>query len=256
MVFLLRHLGRLSSRHAAILFVILGLAPLILLTWTSLTVAEAAVRREVEARIQTAAATSADLVDQEMQANLQLVSSYATRRLLIGAIAGDPAGPGREAIDFQVGELTWSRPGFVGAFVADPSCVVISAQPSTRAIVGDERSFRDWCFGARSTRRPYVSDASRTADGSEGLVVAAVVPIVDLRAGEDRAVLGYLAALYDLDAMRRFATRLADAQGISLEIVDKRGTLLAHQIPEGTGVPLHSRRSDPSWSRGSQDAPA
>jgi PAS domain S-box-containing protein len=224
----MRRLLRLSPAKAVAVFVAASLGPLAFLSVSSIHLAEDAVRDEVEARVQTTALVSARLVENSIRSNVDLVSAYATRTLLAQALDVPGSGsPDLDVVDFQVNELTINRPGIVGAFLADPTCRLTSVRPVTPSIIGMDFSFRDWCTGVRSTGAAYVSEAYRTAIAGEPMVIAVVVPVRSR--DEEHRVLGYLGAIYDLQAIQAFSAELAQAHHLALTIVDNRGTVLADE---------------------------
>jgi len=227
-------------------FVVLGLGPLAVLTFSTVTFADRAVRDEVMARVRTTSAVSGSLVELEMRSVAELVRAYATRPLLVRSVGtGDHDTYEQDAVNFQVAELLSSRPGIVGAFLTDTSCRPWSVHPASPQVVGQSFAHQDWCKGVRASGVPYVSAAYRTEIEGNPLVVAAVVPV---RAPEDDGIgepLAYLAAIFDLNEIQRFATELADVQGIALTVVDKKGTVLADPSVGSAETVLYSRQSDP-----------
>ena len=222
---------------------LLCLAPLALLSYLTIHLAEGAVVREVNARVRTTSAVTAALVQQQMQGVAELTTSYARRPFLIGALAdGNPARFRRAEIDQQLTELHAAQHGSAGAFVTDLSCRLTNLMPASPGTVGKDFSFRDWCKGVVATDRPYVSDAYKTAALGHPLVVAAAAIVRD-DAGKP---LGILVTLYTLDAIADFSGELALAQGVRLLITDKRGSVIAGGSgPAGGAEALESAATDP-----------
>ncbi len=221
------------------LFALLCIVPLALLTYSTIHLADGAVVEEVNSRMQTTAAVTSVLVQERLQAVVDLTASYARRPILIAALAdGDPAGFRLTEIDRHLGELAAAQPGNGGVFFTDTTCRLTNVQPATPEIMGVDFSFRDWCQGLRSTDRPYVSDAYQSAIAGRPLVVAAAVTVRAPSPNGSGRPLGIIAVVYTLDAIRDFAAQVAMAQGVQLTVTDKRGTVLAGPTgtPDSTGL--------------------
>uniref|UniRef100_UPI0006E25B9D hybrid sensor histidine kinase/response regulator n=1 Tax=Streptomyces neyagawaensis TaxID=42238 RepID=UPI0006E25B9D len=220
----------------AALWVLLGLLPLGLLTSSSVTLSDRAVRSEVRDRVETTAAVSRVVVEQQMGTLKQLVSAYAQRPEIRASVSsGDrAAGPG---LSDALAELARMRPGISGVIVAAPDGRLIDAQPSAKLFQDVSRT--DWYRAVRDDMQPYVSQAyTPTMRGvSRAVAVAAPIP------GEDgREMLGILTAVYSLDAIQAYASEAAAAQGIRLLITDRAGVLVAD--PAGRLFALTSLRED------------
>src|SRR5439155_24622549 len=86
------------------LFVLLGLVPLVVLTWFAMRLASDAVGREVNARVRATAAVSAVAVQNELQGLSELVESYSTRPTLLAALQ-DPSHYDIAMIDLHLAQL-------------------------------------------------------------------------------------------------------------------------------------------------------
>jgi len=236
--------------RSVVLFLVGCLGPLALLTVSSITLAEHAVHEEVRSRVETTASVSASVVALEMSSLAELVRSYATRTRLVEAVGdGSLAVRDEEMVEFQLGQLLQSRPGIRGVFLTDPACVLTAIQPATPEIVGKDFSYRDWCGGVIESGKPYVSSADRTLIESEELVVAVIAPVRALGDLGDGVPVAYLAAIYSLAEIQRFADELDAAEGIALSIVDQLGTVLADG-EQGATVDLSGRHDDPAVKLG------
>ncbi len=185
---------------------------------------------EVNARVRTTSAVTAVLFSTQIQSVAAFTNSYATRPLLVAALAdGDPANFDHAVIEAQLAEL--APPGNGGAFLATPACQVTNVRPFTPEVIGGDFSARDWCRGVTSTRAPYVSEAFRAAIVGQPLAVAIAVPVRAIGADRTSPVVAILGVVYPLDTIADFADGLAHAQGLHLIVTDQRGTLMA-----GTGI--------------------
>lgn len=228
------------------LFVLLAIAPLALLTYFTIHLADRAVVREVNARVRTTSAVTAALLRQQMQGVADLTASYASRPFLINALAdGNPAAFDRDAINRQLTQLRAALPGNGGVFLTDTNCRLTNVEPATPAIVDVDFSFRDWCRGVKATGRPYVSEAYQTAIAGTPLVVAAAAMVRVAGGADPGRPLGILAVVYTLDAIRGFADDLAQAQGVQLTITDQRGTVLVGRTSTPDAGALTSAAADP-----------
>jgi PAS domain S-box-containing protein len=228
------------------LLALLCVGPLALLTYSTTYLADRAVLREVNARLETTSAVTAVLVQQKLDSVLELTTSYAKRPVLIKALAdGDPAAFDGDVIDRQLHELGAAQLDSAGVFFADPACRLTNVEPATPAIVGVDFSFRDWCDGLRRTGRPYISDAYVSAIAGHPVVVASAVT-VRVPSGDGLGKpLGIIAAVYTVDAIRAFSAQVAEAQGIGLTITDGRGTVVARPAGDNAGAVLLSAATDP-----------
>jgi PAS domain S-box-containing protein len=236
--------NRLPIRRLAVLFAVLSFVPLALLAFLTVRLASEALEQEVEARVRSTAEASGVAIQKEMQGLLEVVSSYAHRPTIIGALSTtQPGADDRARIAFHLRELRMVRPGIATAFLADRNGRLIDVVPATPTIVGKDFSFRDWYQGVTRTRRAYLSEAYESqATGRPRVVAATSLVRAPTPNGEPGKVLGVLVAAYGLDAIQKFVDRFA-SQGVSLTVTDQRGTLLA--TPGGLLGGLSSRRQDP-----------
>ncbi|MDG5805255.1 response regulator [Streptomyces ossamyceticus] len=220
----------------AALWVLLGLLPLGLLTSSSVTLSDRAVRSEVRDRVETTAAVSRVVVEQQMGTLKQLVSAYAERPAIRASVgSGDrTAGPG---LTDALAELARMRPGISGVIVAAPDGRLIDAQPSAKLFQDVSRT--DWYRAVRSDMQPYVSQAYTPTMRGVSRAVAVAAPIPD---EDGRGMVGILTAVYSLDAIQAYASEAAAAQGIRLLITDRAGVLVAD--PAGRLFALTSLRED------------
>ncbi|MFF7260864.1 response regulator [Streptomyces sp. NPDC008159] len=220
----------------AALWVLLGLLPLGLLTSSSVTLSDRAVRSEVRDRVETTAAVSRVVVEQQMGTLKQLVSAYAERPAIRASVtSGDRAGgPG---LTDALAELARMRPGISGVIVAAPDGRLIDAQPSAKLFQDVSRT--DWYRAVRNDMQPYVSQAYTPTMRGVSRAVAVAAPIPD---EGGREMVGILTAVYSLDAIQAYASEAAAAQGIRLLITDRAGVLVAD--PAGRLFALTSLRED------------
>ncbi|HZA83793.1 MAG TPA: ATP-binding protein [Actinomycetes bacterium] len=224
--------------------VVLCLAPLVLLTWLTLSLSAKAVRNQVDARVANTAGASAVYVREQMDGLSELVSSYAQRPTLIAAMRRSGTRRDGRAIAFHLAELQRARNGISVAFATEPDGRLVGIVPHTPSIVGRDFSFRDWYRGVTASNRPYVSEAYQTAAAGHARVVGAAVQVRAPAPGGGRGpVVGILVAAYELDTIQRFVDDFAAAQGVLLTVTDQRGVVLAAAGTAPRG--LQSRRDDP-----------
>ena len=235
-----------SGRRLVAFFLALSFLPLALLTYSSVNLADQAVRREVDRQLTSTSTVSAAFLEQHMEGLAELTQSYAQRPSLLGAIGtGDPDRFDSAAIESHLSQLQQARAEIQGAFVTDLTGRLTQVVPATPEIVGKDFSFRDWYKGVTATGRPYISEAYETAIEGRPLVVAVGTylrsPGVDGRPGEPR---GILAVTYRLDALQRFVSQAAKAHGTRLTLTDQRGIVLA--MPGRAPTGLVSSREEPA----------
>ena len=236
--------GRAGVRRGTVrllvVFALVSALPLGLLTWSSFTLADHAVRREVEANLRTTSAVSAVFVAQQLKGLAALVESYAQRPTLVAALGdGNPDAFNRAAINAHLRALQSARVGIVGASLTGLDGRLVDVVPPTPEIVGRDFSARDWYKGLSATQHTYVSEAFAAAIAGRPLVVAVATYV---RAPEPGRPLGILTAGYSLDAIEAFAKSAAGAQGVGLSVTDQRGTIVA--APGTRPAKLTSRRDD------------
>lgn len=241
--------GWLATVRMVAVFVLVSLLPLGLLAYSSASLAERAVRGEVDSRLQTTAAVSGVVLDKELTGLTELVESYAERPSLIAAMDDDVAGHvQREAINTQLRQLRRAQPGISVVGLTDVSGRLTNVVPANPAIVGQDFSSRDWYKGLTARGRPYLSEAYQAASAGHPLVVSAAAYVPGPRSdGRSGRPLGIVVAAYSLDAVQRFTSEVGRAEGVALTITDQRGTLLATP----TGRPSRWCRSaaTPGWPR-------
>ena len=164
-------------------------------------------------RLVRTAAVSAAFMERELSNLVQLVDSYAERPLLRRILNAPPSGPNsKKVIELNLRDLK-ERTGIATAFLADPSGKLIAIRPSTPSIIGEDFSFRDWYQGVIATRRPYVSEAYRSAAEGRPRVAAVAAPVyAPSLPGVKGRITGIIVAAYGLDTIQRFAEDLATAQ--------------------------------------------
>ncbi len=231
-------------RRVVAAFALVSLGPLVLLAYASTSLADRAVRHEVDAQLRSTSAVSAAFLEKDLQGLTELVNSYATRRYLVAALRdGDPAHYDQGAVDDQLDELRAARPGLAGAFLARPDGRLTSVVPSTPGIIGKDFSYRDWFKGVTATGSPYVSEAYRSAITGDAVVVAVAAPVRSREmSGLTGSPLAVLAVTYRLDAIEALARQVAQAPGLRLDITDHHGVVVGQPA---VGAPLRSRRTDP-----------
>jgi len=238
--------GRLPLLRFVSLFALLCLVPLALLTYFTIHMTDHTVVHQVKARVKATSAVAALLVQKQMAGVASQTASYASRPLLIKALAdGDPARFDSDAISQQLTQLKASQPGFGTVFITDTSCRLVQIEPADPGIVGVDLSTRDWCAGVKAPGQPYVSEAFETTVAGHPLAVVAAA-MVRQTIGDDRSrPLGIVAVVYNLDGLRASAEQVANAQGTDLIITDQRGTVIAGGTRDPAGKGLTSAAADP-----------
>ena len=223
-----------------VVFALVSVLPLTLLTWTSIRLADHAVRREVEGNLRTTSAVSAVFVEQQLTGLAALVESYAERPTLIDALGdGNPQVFDAAAINTHLRALQSARLGIVGASLTGLDGRLVDVIPSTPEIIGRDFRSRDWYKGLSATQHTYVSEAYASALAGRPLVVAVATYVRDAKSGRP---LGILTTAYSLEAIEALAKSAAGAQGVELSVTDQRGVIVAST---GTRLAkLTSRRGD------------
>jgi signal transduction histidine kinase/DNA-binding response OmpR family regulator len=233
--------SRLPVARLAAAFALLSALPLVLLTYFSLSLATDAVRREIETRMLSTAALSAERAHQELRGLAELVESYAHRPSLVEGLKRSHGRYDRAALRVHLRDLQQARPGIAVTFLARPDGTLIDIVPPTPSIVGKNFSFRDWYKGVTRTGRTYVSEAYRTQARSHALVTATAT-LVRVPGSRDKPV-GILVAAYDLDHLHDLADEDAAVHDVGLKVTDQRGVLVAttgaslDQLVSGKGDP-------------------
>ena len=233
-------LGALPPGRLTAVFAILTLAPLALLGFVGLSLAEDAVTEEVEARILSTTSASVALFGEELRGLTQLVDSYADRPVLERALAGGKGGDIRlSVIAAHVAELN-RRPRIATALVTNADGRLLHVEPSSPGRAGDDLSHTDWFEGVTRRGRPYISQAYRSVAAGRPRVVGAAAPI---RGGGRGEPIGFVVATYKLAHLQWLAEQFARGEGLALTVTDQAGTILAasQDPPEG----LTSAGNDP-----------
>jgi PAS domain S-box-containing protein len=216
---------RIALAQLVAAFTVFALLPLGLLAESSLRLSQRAVETDARAALRTTSTVSAELVEQRLNGLAQLVESYAERELLLGALGdGTIESYDASAVRRHLGQLQALDPELAAVFVADAGGRLSDVLPYSPEVVGREFSTRDWYVGATGTRGAYVSEAYQTAVTGQPRVVAVAVAVRRPGTGD---IAGYLVVTYDLETLRAYSERLADAQGVTLRVTDQRGTVVA-----------------------------
>jgi diguanylate cyclase (GGDEF)-like protein/PAS domain S-box-containing protein len=209
-------------------FGVLGLTPLLLLAYLTLTLSVNAMREQSQLHLRSTSAVAAVFVAQHFSGLAEVVQAYAARSLLVDALrSGDRSQPDVSSTIRHLGQLQKTREGIAATFVADLQGELIAIVPETPAIVGQSFSHRDWYRGVlKNEGRPYVSEVYRSAATGNPRVVAVAALIHDRsRVGEP--AIAILVAAYSTAYVQRFTEQFAKAQGVRLSITDQRGVLVA-----------------------------
>jgi len=233
----MRSPARPRAWRLTVVLTVVALLPVVLLTTASLVLSSRAVRHEVAQRVRTTADVSALFVDQQTAGLSELIASYAERPALVAALTRR-GGIDQPAALVHLKSLLGNRPGITGAFLTDVGGMVTAVLPASPGVVGRNFAFRDWFKGVATTGGPYVSEAYQTALAGHPLVVA-VADYIRSPTGRPVAV---IAAIYSLDAIRDYAYEVGQAQGISLQVTDQRGTLLSGGGGKGLVSEMADRR--------------
>jgi len=201
-------------------FLVLAMLPLAALTYLSIREANRTVDGEVQRRLTTSAAVTSTYMKDHMSAVQSLVTAYAQRRLLQDALAGG-TDTARAELQRHVADLEARDPAFVGAWVVDDRGIMLAFDPPQPTVIGRNFAYRDYFRGPRASGRSYVSEAFETALPGRPRVVAVSVPIL-----RDGIFLGVIALGYRLEALHTFTEELAEVQNVTLNVTDRRGTLL------------------------------
>jgi len=222
-------------RRAVVLATVAALLPVGLLAVTSVAVASSQVTAEVNRRVTATAGLSAVFVGEQTTGLKALVHSYAIRPTLLGDFTAGRAGA--SAVQAQLASLAGSGGGVSGAFATDRAGTSIGVVPAAPGVLGRNFAYRDWYRGLAVHGGPYVSVAYQTALAGHPLVVA----VADYVRGPTGAPVGIIAALFTVDSIQSFSTHIAQAQGVSLLVTDRAGTLLSagghHGVVSAAGDP-------------------
>ncbi|HEX4978832.1 MAG TPA: hypothetical protein VFV35_02090, partial [Acidimicrobiales bacterium] len=174
---------RTSTVRLVALFALVGVASLAALTFTTLSLSDAAVRNQAERRVRALAQVTAALARADVEKVEGVLAAYAGRARLEQAIQARDDG----AIRRQIDELTRATPWLAGAAVVGPDGAV--------AVTGD---------GLPPPPRTAGIAAARPGDTAVGTPVtragAVLVPVV-AAVGTTGSVAGYLVGWYDLADM-------------------------------------------------------
>ena len=209
-----------ASARRSVVLCLVALVPVAVLAVSSIVLASRQVTSVVDRQVQTTAAVSAEVFDQQTGDLVALVHSYATRPSLVIALSGGTGSNATVAQNLQ--SLAGATPGISASFVADIHGTSLNTYPYFASAIGKNFAFRDWFKGLVASGRPYVSNAIETQEDSHTLAVT-ITDYVRDAAGHPVAVLG---VNYSLESISAFAAHVGKAQGIELKVTDRVGTSL------------------------------
>jgi PAS domain S-box-containing protein len=228
--------ARASVRWSATRFVAgflaLALLPLSGLAYLAMHESETAMRAEVRDRMEVTASVSAEYIGEQLNSLKTLVSSYATRPILINAMQR-PGGPDLTDVNGQLQALQQAHPDLIAAWMLDPQGDLLAMDPVAPSVMGQNFAHRNYFQRARYTNSAYVSQAYIRATPPHVRLIGVSRTVRDA----DGRVLGVLAVGYRLDGIRAFADRLADVQGVRMTVTDQAGHLLGGVGSERPGLP-------------------
>jgi PAS domain S-box-containing protein len=223
-----------ASRNIVVLTLV-ALLPVGLLAASSIVLATHQIDRDADRQVQTTAAVSAVVVGQETTELIALMQSYVLRHSLITDVSG---GAGADtSIETNLANLAGAFPGISASFVTTKGGTSLATYPPEPAVYGTNFAYRDWYQGLVRTGRPYVSNAIVTKETSHALAIT----VTDYIRNTQGVPVGILGVNYTLQAIAVYATHVARAQGITLEVTDRVGTSLtaggAHGLVSVAGDP-------------------
>jgi len=215
---------------------------------TTIVVVEAGVSEgQARRRMEAVAALAQAYVAEQTGDLVCLVTSYADRLTLAGALEpGDELAGDSGAAVAQLMRLREIRPDVSAAFLTDADGRLVQGSPGNAGMVGRSFAYRDWFQGTMRTGRPYLSEVYQSARDPQRFMVAASAVIRGSPVkGQLGPVRGVLAATYLLSSFQHFVDEYATDTGTRLVILDQRGVLVAaggdrRAAPDG----LAARRSD------------
>ncbi len=210
-----------GRRRVIIAAALSGLALLIAFTVFVLSLAENAVRREVEARVRSTAELSARLVGEQSLRFGEVVTSYAAGLADLPAPARARVPPAeRRRLILTLAALRREVDGITSVAFSDPLGRLVAADPPSPLPVGTDLSGRDWYRGVLR-RSPYLSRAYLSAGPRPRRVVAAAVLVRD-RAGRP---LGILRAI-ESGRTQRFTDDYGSQLHATLKVTDQAGVVV------------------------------
>jgi len=229
-----------ASRRLLTFFLIVSLAPLVLLAAAAVFATQQAAEDQSQSQLKASAAAGAAFVDQQLGGLTDVLDSFAKRPSLIAALGdGNPASYDNTLVAAALDQLRQARGDIAYGFLADPKGTLRGISPFDATVVNTDFSYRDWYRGAISQPAPYVSAAYKSAVGSSSFVIAAAVRIQS-PAG---ATVGILVATYTLATVQSYVADVARAQQVTLLVTDQVGGVVAD--PGGEPPFIRSIRADP-----------
>ncbi len=181
-------------------------------------------RMERQAVADKAAVTLlASLLDEHEKSTLALLSSYASRILLINAVQARDTG----SLKRHLMDLAKNGEDMDLLFVTDVQGVIWDNYPEFPEAIGKNVSDRDWFQGIRSNLKPYISTVFRLIVADTPLAVAACVPVRD-SAGRP---IGFLANSQRLEFIKTIIKQIRKNMSGSVSIIDRAGNLLYDDKP-------------------------
>ena len=226
--------GWLGSRKASTLLAILAIftmGPLVLLSTLSVNSTYAALTEASNQRLTDASALAAAYVKTQMTSLAVVDDSFAKRPTLVAALRdGNHLNYDKAFILSVLNSLRAIQTNTRFAGIVDAAGTYWGDQDpeGPPSAMGMNFSVRDWYQGTTKTGKPYVSAAYFSSDPGHPLVVAVSDPIVgDGRYAPKGKVLGILVVGYELSATQRLFSDFAVMQGVSIEVTDQKGFIVA-----------------------------
>jgi PAS domain S-box-containing protein len=205
---------------------VLAYAPLLVLALLSIQIGTSSIRAQVENRLTSSAALSAQFVGGHMQGVVDVASALAKSPDLQTALVDRLQSPQSAAlIHTQLALLHSSVPGVLSTSLIDASGTLLDSYPPLPASIGLNFSRRDWYRGVTSTQAPYVSEAFVGATSDKPLVVSTAVPVFAASAGH--SLLAIITVAYPLRSIQAFTDQFGSANQLTLTVVDQHGHLVA-----------------------------
>lgn len=167
---------------------------------------------------QRAARLYALLIDVHLHDITSTLESYASRPLLIRAVAKKNADQTRP----HLLNLIRLNPAIDSVVIADQAGTLWMAQPNRPEVIGKNFSHRDWYRGVSHTWAPYISDVVLRVVDEKDTAIQIAVPIKT----EKNDVIGILLNTQRTVKLGDIIRRAAIEEGQSVSVTDRKGTII------------------------------
>ena len=173
---------------------------------------------------ETYAVAATQILEERLEAEVEFGNAFASRRALQQAVVNS----NQSEMEFHLKNLIETSRTFERAYISAANGTMLATYPSDNTIIGTDFAHRDWYQKTTRNWQPYVSDFFLRAVKPQRYIFTITLPIKSA-SGQNVGIL----VLEPKDSfLRSSLDKIKTGGSGSVYVVDKKGTLIFHQLLE------------------------